>query len=73
MSFFDFSRWTEALVEARSRSWTIRHYSFLTSSYTLSSFEGTNSQVEYKSGGDSEKVTPVPMPNTEVKLLKRRW
>ena len=21
------------------------------------------------SGGDSEKVTPVPMPNTEVKLL----
>jgi hypothetical protein len=22
-----------------------------------------------KSGGDSEKVTPVPIPNTEVKLL----
>ena len=23
----------------------------------------------YKSGDDSEKVTPVPIPNTEVKLL----
>ncbi len=23
----------------------------------------------YKSSGDSEEVTPVPMPNTEVKLF----
>ena len=28
-----------------------------------------NSCLEKKSGGDSEKVTPVPIPNTEVKLL----
>jgi hypothetical protein len=36
--------------------------------YTLSSFEGIN--LNYiQSGGDSEKVTPVPIPNTEVKLL----
>ena len=24
---------------------------------------------QYKSGGDSEEVTPVPIPNTEVKLF----
>ncbi len=50
---------------------------------TLSSFEGIIFKIVLdifhkdviiinvfkKSGGDSEKVTPVPIPNTEVKLL----
>jgi hypothetical protein len=43
--------------------------SFLLSSSALSSFEGMKFLKFYKSGGDSEKVTPVPIPNTEVKLL----
>ena len=25
--------------------------------------------INYLSGGDSEEVTPVPIPNTEVKLF----
>ena len=34
------------------------------------SFEGATSEEEReKSGGDSKEDTPVPMPNTEVKLL----
>jgi hypothetical protein len=33
----------------------------------LFSFERTKAQNE--SGGDSEEVTPVPIPNTEVKLF----
>jgi hypothetical protein len=35
----------------------------------LSSFEGTNPSIEYSSGDYGEEVTPVPMPNTEVKLF----
>jgi hypothetical protein len=36
----------------------------------LSSFERTKfSSIKYRSGDDGEKVTPVPIPNTEVKLL----
>ena len=41
---------------------------FLRISSTLSSFERTISQIN-KSGNYGEKVTPVPIPNTEVKLL----
>lgn len=33
--------------------------------FTLFGFEGKSS----KSGGNSEEVPPVPIPNTEVKLL----
>ena len=35
---------------------------------TLFSFEGTN-LLKYISGDDSKEDPPVPMPNTEVKLL----
>ena len=42
--------------------------SFLLTSSVLSSFEGMNLRLN-KSGDDGEKVTPVPIPNTEVKLL----
>ena len=34
----------------------------------LSSFE-ENNRSSYMSGDDSEEVTPVPIPNTEVKLF----
>ena len=38
---------------------------------TLFSFEGTGKNIEKrrKSGDNSEEVTPVPISNTEVKLL----
>ena len=35
----------------------------------LSSFERTILSMEYLSGDIGEEVTPVPMPNTEVKLF----
>jgi hypothetical protein len=40
----------------------------------IASFEGANLQLNScittaQCGGDGEKDTPVPMPNTEVKLL----
>ena len=41
--------------------------SFLLTSSELSSFEGMIPQKQ--SGNNGEKVTPVPIPNTEVKLL----
>jgi hypothetical protein len=34
----------------------------------IASFEGAN-LLKIQCGGDGEKDTPVPMPNTEVKLL----
>ena len=34
----------------------------------LSGFEGISLQ-QHRFGGDGEKVTPVPIPNTEVKLF----
>ena len=34
----------------------------------LSSFEGTCLSTTYLSGDDGREVTPVPIPNTEVKL-----
>ena len=34
----------------------------------LSSFEGTKFLI-YMSGDDGKEVTPVPIPNTEVKLF----
>jgi hypothetical protein len=36
---------------------------------SLSSFEGTILQLNNSSGDNGEEVTPVPMPNTEVKLF----
>ena len=33
------------------------------------SFEGAIEQTQKICGGNSEEVTPVPIPNTEVKLL----
>ena len=33
------------------------------------SFEGASLQKKEKSGDDSKEDPPVPMPNTEVKLL----
>ena len=36
---------------------------------TLFSFEGTTSKEERISGDDSKEDPPVPIPNTEVKLL----
>ena len=35
----------------------------------LFSFEGANLQEKRESGDDSKEEPPVPMPNTEVKLL----
>ena len=35
----------------------------------LFSFEGAIEQTQKICGGNSEEVTPVPIPNTEVKLL----
>ena len=35
----------------------------------LFSFEGANLQGKRESGDDSKEEPPVPMPNTEVKLL----
>ena len=35
----------------------------------LFSFEGANLQKKRESGDDSKEDPPVPMPNTEVKLL----
>ena len=35
----------------------------------LSSFEGIYLQFNKLSGNDGEEATPVPMPNTEVKLF----
>ena len=35
--------------------------------FLLSSFEGTKFLILF--GDDSEEVTPVPIPNTEVKLF----
>ena len=35
----------------------------------LSSFEGISLQLNKLSGNDGEEATPVPMPNTEVKLF----
>ena len=56
--------------EVRSRSWTSKKRlpGFYPISSILSSFERTISQIN-KSGNYGEKVTPVPIPNTEVKLL----
>ena len=36
---------------------------------SLSSFEGISLQLNKLSGNDGEEATPVPMPNTEVKLF----
>ena len=36
---------------------------------SLSSFEGISLQFNKLSGNDGEEATPVPMPNTEVKLF----
>ena len=36
---------------------------------SLSSFEGIYLQLNKLSGNDGEEATPVPMPNTEVKLF----
>ena len=35
----------------------------------LSSFEGINLSKKILSGNDGEEATPVPIPNTEVKLF----
>ena len=36
---------------------------------SLSSFERTNFFQQNKSSDDGKEVTPVPIPNTEVKLF----
>jgi hypothetical protein len=43
---------------------------FYAKNLLLSSFEGMNySLIQSRLGDDGEEVTPVPIPNTEVKLF----